>query len=100
MPLSVLTYNLYGFNNGGGFLLSYISDYNIACVQENWLHEEELTKLCYCFPGYGCISIFSVSPEDISSISCQHPDQGGGQWVWLSGARGVVSGRGWVGGGL
>ena len=30
----------------------------------------------------------------ISSISCQHPDQGGGQWVWLSGVRGVVSGRG------
>ena len=66
MSLSVLTYNLHGFNNSGGFLSSCISDYNIACVQEHWLHEEELTKLRNCFPGYGCISISSMSPEDIS----------------------------------
>ena len=66
MSLSVLTYNLHGFNNGGSFLSSCIYDYNIACVQEHWLHEEELTKLRDYFPGYGCISISNMSPEDIS----------------------------------
>ena len=66
MSLFVLTYNLHGFNNGGDFLSSCISDYNIACVQEHWPHEEELTKLRDCFPGYGCISISSMSSEDIS----------------------------------
>ena len=68
MSLSVLTYNLHGFNNGGGFLLSCISDYNIACVQEHCLHEEELAKLRDCFTDYGCISISSMSPEDIVDL--------------------------------
>ena len=66
MLLPVLTYNLHGFKNGGGFISSRISDYNIASVQEHLLHERELTRLRDFCPGYGCIFITSMSLEDIS----------------------------------
>ena len=59
---------MHGFNNGGSFLSSCIFNYNIACVQEYWLHECVLTKLRDCFPDYGCIYISSMSLEDISRL--------------------------------
>ena len=45
--LSIVSYNCHGFNNGLSYLPVLLDSFDVILLQEHWLSDSELTKLCF-----------------------------------------------------
>ena len=79
--LSVITYNLHGFNQGHVYLASLCMEYDIIFIQEHWLASFDLNRL-YCVCD-NAVCFASSAMDDVITRDCLHGRPFGGVAIFV-----------------
>ena len=79
--LSLVTYNLHGFNQGHTYLASLCMEFDVVFIQEHWLASFDLNRL-YCVCD-NTVCFASSAMDDVIARDCLHGRTFGGVAIFV-----------------